>query len=525
MPPPRDGSEPQLLLVVEFAVHGSLGDAIRHAAERCGQAAEAKAAAEAEAAEAEAVEAGAAFELAVVEQEAAVAGAAEAGAAVEAKAASKADTAMQLEAAAEVSEVAPMPRTPAAAQLLLGDSSGGVYTIVWAAHIARGLKHVHAKNIVHRDLKPDNILLRRGFRAAIADFGISKQLSDYELWASPGPLTTPGRGRATSVKGTPRYMAPETCRGERTGFSADVWAFGIVLTELITLRPAYSEVAACPTAALLMQCIGAGSARPTPPRAEEVPHPLLAELIERCLRFEPADRPRFGDEIFSQLSALAREAEDQAARQVARGEKSRAEAEEAVARHALFLQRGYFFADADAKPTADHRLFCLGHGHFGPTFQVGSKLDGGLCAVKTLFLGALARSCGRSVEATTRAVLEEVRMMSEMEHPGLVRYYLASRHGQDLYVQTGLCRGGDMLSRLLPPPGAAPMPVAVSEIARYGREIADALRYVHTTLRGAGDVHVDCMCLQPVGSRRALCCLTIACPPPVGPCRVGTRTL
>lgn len=98
----------------------------------------------------------------------------------------------------------------------------------------QGLNHLHTHNIVHRDIKPENVLLVRytdaegtAFRPVIADFGISKMMTDY-----------PEAARAfvqNSMRiGTVTYMAPEQLRTENIDYNADLWSFGIILYELIT---------------------------------------------------------------------------------------------------------------------------------------------------------------------------------------------------------------------------------------------------------------------------------------------------
>ena len=96
--------------------------------------------------------------------------------------------------------------------------------------ICSGVEAIHAQGIVHRDLKPSNIFLTRsgpGLRAAVTDFGIAH--------ADPHPdlaerLSTTGAGL---VVGTPRYMAPEQLRGQPVTARADIFALGVVATELL----------------------------------------------------------------------------------------------------------------------------------------------------------------------------------------------------------------------------------------------------------------------------------------------------
>ena len=92
---------------------------------------------------------------------------------------------------------------------------------------AQGLAHAHARGIVHRDIKPSNLLLDTAGVVWITDFGLAK--------ADDDGLTATG-----DILGTLRYMAPERFRGEGDA-RADIYALGLTLYELLTLRPAYDS--------------------------------------------------------------------------------------------------------------------------------------------------------------------------------------------------------------------------------------------------------------------------------------------
>ena len=82
---------------------------------------------------------------------------------------------------------------------------------------------MHLKNILHRDIKSQNIFIVKNDVLKLGDFGISKQVD------------TKSALNATSC-GTPYYMSPEVCQEKPYDSKADVWALGVILYELITLR-------------------------------------------------------------------------------------------------------------------------------------------------------------------------------------------------------------------------------------------------------------------------------------------------
>jgi serine/threonine-protein kinase len=114
-------------------------------------------------------------------------------------------------------------------------------TIAIAKQVAEALEAGHEAGVIHRDLKPANIKLREDGTVKVLDYGLAKALegetpatSDIELSQSP-TLTRQGT-QIGVILGTAAYMSPEQAKGKRVDKRTDVWAFGVVLFEMLTGR-------------------------------------------------------------------------------------------------------------------------------------------------------------------------------------------------------------------------------------------------------------------------------------------------
>ena len=96
-----------------------------------------------------------------------------------------------------------------------------IYQII--SDICLGIKEIHSRNLIHRDLKPDNLFISGDLKIKIGDFGICKQLNNYNEYAK-------------SQVGTLRYMAPEIIKGEKYNSKVDIWSSGCIIYELCTLN-------------------------------------------------------------------------------------------------------------------------------------------------------------------------------------------------------------------------------------------------------------------------------------------------
>ncbi len=160
-----------------------------------------------------------------------------------------------------------------------------------AKQIAEALEEAHEKGIVHRDLKPQNVKASIEGKVKVLDFGLAKAmdpaagsgpLAAGELARSPtlmqSPTLTAAHGTQLGViLGTAAYMAPEQARGGTVDKRADIWAFGVVLFEMLSGRSLFAgETVSDTLAGVLKNEIDYSALPPSTPTA-------LRQLLRRCL--------------------------------------------------------------------------------------------------------------------------------------------------------------------------------------------------------------------------------------------------
>ncbi len=153
--------------------------------------------------------------------------------------------------------------------------------VVIARQIAEALEAAHERGVVHRDLKPTNIKLRPDGTVKLLDFGLAKMLQteDTSRPDAPGSPTLTSRSLVDRgvILGTPAYVSPEQARGEEAGRRSDIWAFGVVLYEMLSRERAFhGENASDTIAAVLRQDINWAALDASTPDA-------LRQLMSRCL--------------------------------------------------------------------------------------------------------------------------------------------------------------------------------------------------------------------------------------------------
>ncbi len=153
--------------------------------------------------------------------------------------------------------------------------------------IARALEEAHEKGIVHRDLKPGNIRVTPDGKVKVLDFGLAKawerlDLSSQDIGNSPTLAQT---GTAVGViLGTAAYMSPEQARGRTVDRRADIWAFGVVLYEMLTGRRLFDGETVSDLLASVLKTEPDWSTLPT-----GTPAPVR-RLLGRCLVRDPRER-------------------------------------------------------------------------------------------------------------------------------------------------------------------------------------------------------------------------------------------
>lgn len=161
-----------------------------------------------------------------------------------------------------------------------------------ALDVANGLTYLHSLEpaILHRDLKSRNVLLTSQLDAKLTDFGVSRERTDELM---------------TIAVGTSLWMAPEVMMGGHYDGKADVFSFGVLLSEIDTHRMPYDNVknpsGRKPTEAAILQMVAIGTLQ-----VEFSNHcPAdIRKLAQSCLSLDPQDRPTAAEALYQLQSAL-----------------------------------------------------------------------------------------------------------------------------------------------------------------------------------------------------------------------------
>ncbi len=162
--------------------------------------------------------------------------------------------------------------------------------LLLAAQILEGLKALHSAGIIHRDLKPENALITDDARLLLSDFGLSRSSEGGQA----STMTQLG-----VVMGTPNYMSLEQARGLRVGAEVDIWAFGVLLYELLTDGLPFEGISVTDIAINIIRTT-------LDFKQESIPEPLRP-ILTRCLEQDIQRRYQSAVELASEFLPVAEE--------------------------------------------------------------------------------------------------------------------------------------------------------------------------------------------------------------------------
>jgi serine/threonine protein kinase len=154
-----------------------------------------------------------------------------------------------------------------------------------ARQIADAMAYAHEKGVTHRDLKPANIKITPEGNVKVLDFGVAKVLQVHENLVSDSSYSPTVANPTTlsgMIPGTPAYMSPEQAKGKQVDRRTDIWAFGVVLYELLTGGPLFQRDTVSHTLSAVLN---------EEPDWNRIPAKVLP-LLHHCLEKDPKRRLR-----------------------------------------------------------------------------------------------------------------------------------------------------------------------------------------------------------------------------------------
>jgi serine/threonine protein kinase len=161
-------------------------------------------------------------------------------------------------------------------------------SLKFALQIAQALEAAHEKGVIHRDLKPANIKITADAIVKVLDFGLAKAFAGEqgEMILSDSPTLSAAATQQGIILGTAAYMSPEQAKGKTVDKRTDIWAFGCVLFEMLTGRPAIQGDDVSEILASVIK--GDTNLNLLPPDI----NPRVREALSRCLQKDAKKRIR-----------------------------------------------------------------------------------------------------------------------------------------------------------------------------------------------------------------------------------------
>jgi Tol biopolymer transport system component len=177
---------------------------------------------------------------------------------------------------------------PTLADRILGGPVPVEEALPIARQIADAVEYAHDNNVIHRDLKPANIKIKADGAVKVLDFGLARAMSEdsFEGDMSNSPTLSMAATRQGVILGTAAYMSPEQARGKKVDRRTDVWAFGVVLFEILTGKQAFDAEDVSMALAAVMK---------SDPDWNLLPKdlsPTLKNVLHLCLQKDPKKRLR-----------------------------------------------------------------------------------------------------------------------------------------------------------------------------------------------------------------------------------------